>query len=120
MNKFTIKTHFKDTELNCRCGCGKTVTDVLLLRLECLRSMLGIPLTINSGARCHAWNETSGGARGSKHLDGIAVDIACSSDSIRNQILEMAPHLGFFGIGLAKNYIHLDLRAEFDRAAWFY
>ena len=37
----------------------------------------GLPIHVNSGYRCEALNEKIGGAKKSKHMDGLASDILC-------------------------------------------
>jgi peptidoglycan hydrolase-like protein with peptidoglycan-binding domain len=46
----------------------------LVERLQHLRDKLGVPLTITSGYRCLAHNSKVGGAKGSKHVYGLAAD----------------------------------------------
>jgi len=47
---------------------------VLALGLESVRSLLGVPLHIDSGYRCPALNAYVGGAKNSAHLSGYAAD----------------------------------------------
>ena len=115
-----INTHFSDREMDCHCGCGKTVSPELLVRLEALRSMLGQPLSVTSGARCEAHNRKIGGATNSWHMKGLAVDIACVDSRLRGDIIRLAGILGFNGIGVAKTYIHLDLQPADRRRCWLY
>lgn len=113
MNK-TIETHFTDKELNCGCGCGKTVAPVFLLFLEALRYGVGSPLPITSGARCELHNRIEGGADGSIHLLGLAGDIRCTDSTLRFKIISEAVKLGARGIGInfKKHFIHIDLRVS--------
>ena len=116
----TIRTHFTDREMDCRCGCQKTVAPELLVRIEALRALLDKPLTVTSGARCETHNRSIGGALHSWHLNGLAVDIACTDSNLRIDILRNAGKLGFNGIGIAKNFIHLDLRPESEMVCFLY
>ena len=116
----TIRTHFTDNELDCNCGCGKTVDPELLTRLEALRRMLGQPLIVTSGARCATHNRKVGGKPASWHLKGLAVDISCNDSKLRCEIIQTATLLGFNGIGIAKNFIHLDLRPETEEVCFLY
>ncbi len=120
MTNKIIRTHFTDKEMDCGCGCEKTVAPELLMQLEALRCMLGKPLSINSGARCEAHNREVGGKPGSWHLKGLAVDIACKGSNLRGEVIRAALPLGFHGIGLAKNFIHLDLRPADKGRCWLY
>lgn len=105
-----ISEHFTDLELNCKCGCGKTVDPALLNLLEGMRFEYGKPLAVTSGARCEEHNRKEGGKPGSLHLKGLAADIVCNDSASRYQLIRLAYELGFSGIGIAKTFIHLDLR----------
>ena len=113
--------HFSPRELACRCAgrhCdGEYWHDPEFLdSLEALRSACGGALIVNSGHRCPGWNAEVGGAAKSCHLE-IAVDISLRNHD-RHLILAKAQTLGFTGIGLGENFIHLDRRA--NPARWFY
>ncbi len=114
--------HFTAGELACRCSgryCdGEYWHDPLFLdALEDLRARAGhSPLVITSGHRCALWNGTVGGAARSMHKT-IAADIALRGRD--PALMEAAARLaGFTGIGLARNFIHLDRRAR--PARWTY
>jgi zinc D-Ala-D-Ala carboxypeptidase len=47
--------------------------------LENVRSLLGHPMLISSGFRCHALNDHLGSKRTSSHTQGLAVDFICPS-----------------------------------------
>ena len=120
MSNKVISTHFSDRELDCHCGCGKTVSPELLVRLEALRRMLDRPLPVTSGARCEAYNRKVGGRPHSWHLKGLAVDIACEDGRLREEIIRTAAMLGFHGIGIADRFVHLDLRPAAERVLFLY
>ena len=120
MSNKTIRTHFTDREMDCSCGCQKTVAPELLVSVEALRALLDKPLTVTSGARCEKHNRAIGGAPHSRHLNGLAVDIACPDSSLRIDIIRNAGKLGFNGIGIAKTFIHLDLRPESEKVCFLY
>jgi len=73
-------------------------------------------IDINSGYRDPARNARAGGAKASKHMDGLAVDINVSgmTDEQKSAVLEAAIRRGAKGIGIypGGNAIHLDLRNE--------
>ena len=112
--------HFSIPELSCRCGrycAGAYWHDgAFLTALEALRASLSRPLIINSGHRCRRWNAAVGGAARSRHRT-IAVDIDLT-DQDRFAVKAAARALGFNGIGLGRNFIHLDRRSK--PAEWFY
>jgi uncharacterized protein YcbK (DUF882 family) len=76
-------------------------------------------MQVTSGARCSIHNAKVGGSSKSKHVEGIAVDILC--DGHQKYILtKIAIELGFGGIGIAKDFIHIDTRDIADRVIWTY
>ena len=113
--------HFTPRELACHCG-GRFCRgeywhdDAFLEALEALRADAGRPLAINSGHRCELWNAHVGGAARSMHRT-IAVDVSLTGHD-RHALLAAAKRQGFTGLGLAKNFLHLDRRSQ--PARWFY
>jgi uncharacterized protein YcbK (DUF882 family) len=105
-----LSEHFTEAELNCHCGCGKTVDPNLLQKLEEMRFEYGKQIIVTSGARCEEHNRKEGGKPGSLHLKGLAVDIVCTDAASRYELVRIAYELEFTGIGIAKTFIHLDLR----------
>ena len=81
----------------------------LLRLLDQLRDLVREPLKINSSYRSPTYNEKIGGSKGSKHMEGIAVDISCTNSTLRHKIVCEATSLGFT-VGVAKTFIHLDIR----------
>ena len=59
--------------------------------LENVRNLLGHPMLISSGFRCHVLNNHLGSNRTSSHTKGLAVDFICPSfgnpDSVCNAIV---------------------------------
>lgn len=80
--------------------------------LERLRVKLGRPVVITSGHRCAKHNAKEGGAQNSQHIYGKAVDIYCPSSTERHEVLTAALSLGFSGVGIKKEIIHLDIRED--------
>lgn len=81
---------------------------------------LGIDrVKVNSGHRTEAENRKAGGAKGSQHLHGNALDIDVSgyTTAERVQIIEMLSSNGVTGLGIGSNIIHADLGG---RRAWGY
>lgn len=74
---------------------------------------------INSGHRSKAENDAAGGAEGSQHLDGNAMDIDVSGMKIteRIELIKALSNSGITGIGVGSNIIHADLGG---RRAWGY
>ena len=128
------KNFFVD-EFNCGCGqCAYSDPkiapwDILELKfmqkLQDVRDDLGIAMTVNSGARCVDYNQHVGGAAYSGHIVGI--DRPCKAADIgthdmtpaqRHDLLRLAMKHGFRGIGIARNFIHLDTKVR--KAVWSY
>lgn len=113
--------HFQIGELACRCDgrfCGGTYwhDPRFLDQLQALRNELGRSLIVRSGHRCALWNAQIGGVPMSRHKL-IAVDLALDGHD-RAQLYAAAREIGFTGFGLARTFIHLDLRAQ--PAIWYY
>ena len=104
--------NFTQKELCCKCGCGGTPTLELVQMLQEIRNAMEIPLKVNSVARCETLNKKIGGAQGSYHMHGQAVDISIRrlSSTQVNSLKEIALEKGFRGMGLYNTFIHFDLR----------
>lgn len=115
-----ISQYFTADEFACKCGmCDAKIDMYFVLRLDDLRKAYGKPLMITSGVRCESHNKAIGGAKSSKHLLGIAADIYCELATDRYRLLQLAYAQRFTGIGIAHNFIHLDIRAT-DPVTWLY
>ncbi|WP_051563731.1 D-Ala-D-Ala carboxypeptidase family metallohydrolase [Enterovibrio calviensis] len=98
-----------DLKLVCSCGCGNSVSQGLLDRVELVRRLFGKPMRVTSGYRCEAYNKKVGGAKNSMHLTGNAVDIACTDSSDRARLIRLGLHAGM-SIGIREDMIHFDIR----------
>lgn len=104
-------SNFTPKEFYCKCGCNELLLDTDLVEyLQALRTELGISLKINSGYRCIAHNTAISGSVDSQHTKGKAVDISCANSTFRYKILTSSSIKNFKGIGLHKQFIHLDTR----------
>ncbi|GAI70152.1 unnamed protein product, partial [marine sediment metagenome] len=65
---------------------------------------------INSGYRCTEENKRVGGVKGSYHIFGMAADITVKTKSMHDLAI-LAESVGFKGIGLYGNFLHLDVRS---------
>lgn len=83
-------------------------------KLEELQTAFGSEFDIVSGYRDPNRNRRAGGASKSRHIQGDAVDIDVSSWSKEKRIsfIRKARELGFGGVGVYANSIHLDTGAK--------
>ncbi len=86
-------------------------------KLASLQQQFGRELPINSGFRDRGHNAKVGGAKGSQHIHGNAVDLDVRelSKDERVELIRQASAMGFTGIGVYNNAIHLDLG---NRRSW--
>jgi hypothetical protein len=102
--------NFSPAEIACR-GTGKLlVNEAALDKLQALRDRLGKPLIVRSAYRSPAHNRAVGGAKASRHLDGVAFDIAMANhDPVAFEAA--ARSVGFRGFGFypRSGFIHVDL-----------
>ena len=105
--------YFQPHEFECKKHCGKCLglmDETLLVMLDELRHRVKRPLGVNSGYRCEAKNaSTPGAVKGSSHMKGLAVDLACTDSELRCSIVKEAFGLGFRRIGVAETFVHLDI-----------
>lgn len=116
---YPFNKYFKTSEFSCQCklkGCvDQKVSIELINKLTELREAVNEPLTVTSGFRCkehQAYIRASGQstvvAKASTHELGDAADIKPTRMTIND--LETIAARYFMSIGIAKNFLHLDLR----------
>ena len=114
--------HFKPSEFDSKGepGSADNMSPRVVFMLDALRSLMGLPLPINSGYRSPAHNASVGGAPKSAHMEGLAVDIGTTklTKAQRMALITYAIQLNFTGIGIAQTFIHLDMKPR--RASWVY
>ena len=71
--------NFLPAEIACRGTGNLLVNEAALDKLQALRDRLGKPLIIRSAYRSPEHNRIVGGAKASKHMEGIAFDIAMAN-----------------------------------------
>jgi hypothetical protein len=102
--------NFSPAEIACR-GTGKLlVSEAALDGLQALRDRLGKPMIVRSAYRSAEHNRAVGGAKASKHLDGVAFDVAMANHD--PEVFEAAARaVGFQGFGFypRSGFIHIDL-----------
>jgi hypothetical protein len=123
-----LTKNFSKVELQCPC-CGLCEIDnTLLFCLQLLRDDCGFPLIINSGCRCDDYNREVGGVEHSYHKpvkeNGVWVRKTCAVDigwhkysaSRKFDLYRLALKNRFLGIGVYKEFIHIDVRRS--KALW--
>lgn len=125
IEKMPLSPHFVSSEFACQCKydtCDESkVSKELVDKLEAARVACGISIRITSGYRCRAHQlalaaqgkETATGI--SQHELGNAADVAAKDMDALLAALEPE----FKAIGVAKSFIHVDLRSDRDRR-WGY
>ena len=100
---------FSPREMACK-GTGKLIINTDAMDdLQSLRDMLGKPLIITSAYRSPEHNKRVGGAKRSKHLEGIAFDVRM--DNHNPHTFEAAARAaGFTGFGYypKSGFMHID------------
>ena len=96
-----------------KCGCGICNVDPdFLEKLQKVRSIVAMPLTIVSGCRCPTHNKNERGTSESDHLTTEAIacegaDIFCDNSRDRYRIIDAAFAVQVKRIGPHKTFIHL-------------
>lgn len=101
---------FKESEFSDRYTGEHGVQLAFVKRLNILRASCGFEFIINSGYRTRnhpieKFKQTIG-----THTIGIAADIRVTNGYQRHCIVEGALRMGFRGIGVHNNFIHIDMR----------
>jgi zinc D-Ala-D-Ala carboxypeptidase len=105
--------HFKRSEFACRCGCGFDDIDLTLVdHLDYIRETLGMPMTINSGCRCEAYNKLVGGKGDSAHTRGKAADTAIHGTIMRFTFVSLALKRGIKRLGIYDTFCHTDVSED--------
>lgn len=116
-----INNWFKTKEFECKCTnkecIEQKISVELVKRLTAIREYTKSPMRITSGFRCtkHQEDIRNSGvstvvAKKSTHELGNAADISVSSLTVPNLVLVVEKQ--FKSIGIANNFIHVDLRDD--------
>tara|TARA_B110000259_G_scaffold24323_1_gene24939 strand:+ start:114 stop:494 length:381 start_codon:yes stop_codon:yes gene_type:complete len=105
-------TYFSRSEFSCQYTGENKIEDSLLLKVDELRERCGFPFIITSGYRSLAHPiERAKKTNTGTHAQGIAADIKVIDGVQRFKIVEEAIKMGFTGIGVASNFVHVDIRS---------
>ena len=97
-----LTKHFRLSEIHChgKGCCSQTKIDIEVVKIaEKMRCALGVPITIESGYRCEKHNKSVGGANGSGHCMGTALDLTTKNVS-RERLAVLAELCGASRIGI--------------------
>lgn len=107
-----LTTNFKVREFRCKDGSDVIfIADDLPKILQKVREHFGKAVTINSAYRTPDYNKKVGGAQYSQHLYGNAADIVVAGITPQKVYDFLDILLGNTGgLGLYKNFVHVDVR----------
>ncbi len=103
--------YFKPNETSCKCGCGFNITPKMLSKINEIREAWRLPLVVNSGARCQAYNQSLRdrgykAAVHSNHLKGLAVDLSTADPTKLKEFQEwLVANAERFNIWLESNKV---------------
>jgi uncharacterized protein YcbK (DUF882 family) len=103
--------YFSKEEFACSETGENNISHEFLLELDKLRDACGFPFYITSGYRSPDHSLEGVKVKPGTHAEGIAADIYVKDGIERRKIVEEAIKLGFGGIGVAKTFVHVDIRA---------
>ena len=111
--------YFTIEEFNCQETGENEMSAEFIYKLDQLREACGFPFKITSGYRSPNHSIEKRKSKPGTHASGIACDIFVSGGAQRHTIIKEAMRLGFTGIGVAKTFIHVDIR-ETTPVVWKY
>ena len=88
-------------------------------KLDALRNYCGLPFIITSGYRSPSHSLEAIKEIPGTHAQGIAADIKITNSAHRYSLIKAALEHGFTGIGVAGDFIHLDIRGSLP-VMWTY
>lgn len=119
---------FRPEEFFCPC-CGKgQPATILVYELDLFRRCWGMPVRVNSGFRCERHNKEVGGVMpsklnpGSRHLLGLAADIAPLDPSLIGPFQNLASNLwgrrDGYELKLYPRFIHIAVPRGEEARTW--
>lgn len=112
-----LSNNFKVSEFACKDGSDVIfIAPELVNVLQKIRDHFGKPVNINSAYRTPTYNAKVNGATHSQHLYGTAADIRINGVAPKD-VATYAESLlsGTGGIGIYKNFVHVDVRRNKSR-----
>jgi hypothetical protein len=100
---------FSPREIACKGTGSILINENALDKLQALRNRLGKPLILTSAYRSPEHNKRVGGAKGSKHMEGIAFDVRMENHD-PHEFEAAARAVGFTGFGYypKSGFLHID------------
>ena len=116
-----LTKNFNREEYACKCGCGQdNIKNELAASVQLVRDKLKRGIVITSGIRCEAHNTAIKATPSSSHIDGFAADLAYNGSAERYQLLNAVMQV-FDRVGIAKNFIHVDVDSTKNpEVIWLY
>lgn len=111
--------YFSYDEFKCKETGENKIKPDFVARLDLLREACGFPFVITSGYRSPSHSAEKAKEKPGFHAQGIAADIAVKNGIERGKIVRAAIDLGFTGIGVASDFIHVDTR-DGELVLWGY
>mgnify|MGYP003630321064 FL=1 len=102
--------YFKLSDFDCQETGNNEMSEEFLEKLDELRHKCGFPFIITSGYRDKTHSIEARKAKAGTHARGIASDIRINNGNEAYDIIKNAQSMGFNGIGVAKSFIHVDIR----------
>ena len=102
--------YFKLSDFDCQETGNNEMSEEFLEKLDELRHKCGFPFIITSGYRDPSHSIEARKAKAGTHARGIASDIRINNGNEAYDIIKNAQSMGFNGIGVAKSFIHVDIR----------
>jgi len=110
-NHIQISKNFKLYEFQSPDTREVKIAPVLVEKLQKLRTSLKDSVNIKSGYRTITYNKKIHGEDNSLHLLGQAVDIKTNNIKLSTKdLIALAVKIGFTGIGIYDDHMHLDIR----------
>lgn len=113
MKNFTL------SEFNCKETGENKMNPKFLEMIDKLRERCGFPFVVESGFRSAKHSIEVKKKSPGTHSKGIAADIRVVGGYQRYKIVSEAINMGFSGIGVDENFIHVDIRED-TPVVWSY
>ena len=102
--------YFKIEDFACQETGKNHISEGFVHRLDELREACGFPFIVTSGYRDTTHSAERHKDKGGWHTKGLAADIRIYHAEDRFKIVQKAIEMGFTGIGIAKTFVHVDVR----------